>query len=133
MLFQTITLINAQTIDAAGDLTAEYTLASGEAKVLAQAIARGNATIRSFCASAKTGSPVVTLDSIKWSIDGTNFANLHNFTDVDITPTGEHVVGQITTKTFPSTATKLLLGVTVTTLDGSNKLNGYTCSIDCVF
>lgn len=133
MQFQTITILDNITVDAAGDLTAALTLTDFQTKMLAIAIARGNATIRSYCGAAKTGSPVVTLDSLLWSIDGTNYTNLHNFTDVDITPTGEHVVGQITTKTFPSTATKIKAAATVTTLDASNKLNQYTLSIDCVF
>lgn len=133
MQFQTITILDNITVDEAGDLTTALTLTDFQAKTLAEAIAVGNATIRSYCGTAKTGSPVVTLDSLQWSIDGTNYTNLHNFTDVDITPTGEHVVGQITTKTFPATATKIKAAVTATTLSGSHKLNNYTLSIDCVF
>lgn len=134
MQFKTITLLNSITVDAAADIETAYTLLDGEAFWLAQALARGAATMRSYCGAAKTGSPSASLASMSWSIDGTNFTNFWNFTDVDITTTGEHVLGQITTLNFPYTATKLKLNLLAGySLDADNKLNQYTASIACAF
>lgn len=117
---RTITLLNAVTVDAEADAEAAYTLTSGDIHALNTCMASGGRVfLRILCGTA-TGSPSFTIDSLSGSIDGTNYRNVQSFAPISITAAGEKDGPEITAPLHRYTLLKLL--VTVSALDGSNKL-----------
>lgn len=110
--------------DAEADVEAPYTISGNNsevAKMMARASVHGRIVLLIF-ASAKSGSPSFTIDSISGTIDGTNYAILQSFAPISITANGEQTPVEITVP-LPPNLTKIRLDITVTTLSGSHYIS----------
>lgn len=106
-------------VDAEGDVEAPVTLTADQKAQLAWAAARGRVVLR-VLASAKSGSPSFTLDSLSISKDGTNYAVAQYFNPISVTADGEKEPVEIVAALLQ--AAKLRLDSTVVQLSGSHKI-----------
>jgi hypothetical protein len=111
-----VTLISAIVVDAEGDIEAPYALTANEKVLLAVA---EKVALR-VVASAEVGAASFTIDSISGSYNGTDYRVIQSFAPVSVTANGELQMPEITEPILGYS--HLRLDVTVTTLDGSNKI-----------
>lgn len=121
---EVITILDAIVCDSQAEIETAKTITPEEAAKLAEALMYGSAHLRVLLATL-VGTPPSTLDTLKASIDGTNFCILRTFdTAVVMTAAAEMPLTPINgyAQVSDYRFTKLKLGMGGSAPDGSNKI-----------